>query len=423
MVFPGKSENNAEAGLDPIVRLWILRILVPLGGYGQFLQPRHLMGSELCSVLGIDPGEEEDETDTATLLHTLHDQYRTAERAAGKPRRPSDLLANLEQLSSLLGLSPVDCRILEFAITINHERLLNEAAGFLGDLSTVKMYRILATILDIPEPQVRHALSPQGILSASGLLCVDRRSNLELQIKLDMLSTEFADLMNTPDIDPVRLLRGIALTPEPACLGLYGPPGTGKTAYGRWLAQTLDVPLKIRRASDLVSPYVGKSAQNIAHTFHEASHENALLMIDEVDTFLQDRRGTHHTWEVSLINEMLTQMEAFPGFFITSTNLMDGLDQAALHRFDLKVKFDYLQPEQARQLFCQTCQQLQLPPPDAAQQTRLLHQHQLTPGDFATLLRQHRFRPIRSATLLADALEAECALKEGAGNPTGFVHT
>ena len=30
--------------------------------------------------------------------------------------------------------------------------------------------------------------------------------------------------------------------------------------------------------------------------------------------------------------------------FIASTNLMQGLDQATLRRFDLKVKFDFLRP-------------------------------------------------------------------------------
>ncbi|MBU2051448.1 MAG: ATP-binding protein, partial [Gammaproteobacteria bacterium] len=37
-------------------------------------------------------------------------------------------------------------------------------------------------------------------------------------------------------------------------LCLFGPPGTGKTAFGRWLATKMDVPLIVKRASDLVSP-------------------------------------------------------------------------------------------------------------------------------------------------------------------------
>ena len=37
--------------------------------------------------------------------------------------------------------------------------------------------------------------------------------------------------------------------------------------------------------------------------------------------------------------------------FIASTNLQEHLDQAALRRFDLKVKFDFLAPQQAEALF------------------------------------------------------------------------
>lgn len=83
-------------------------------------------------------------------------------------------------------------------------------------------------------------------------------------------------------------------------------------------------------------------------------------MIDEVDSFLSDRRGAQHSCEVSMVNKMLTQMESFSGVFIASTNLMDGLDQAALRRFDLKAKFDFLTSQKAWQLFCSHCKQLGL---------------------------------------------------------------
>ena len=46
---------------------------------------------------------------------------------------------------------------------------------------------------------------------------------------------------------------------------------------------------------------------------------------------------------------------------------------------------------------------------------------QLTPGDFAAVIRQNRFRPITSATALIAALEAECAVKEGAKASIGFL--
>jgi transitional endoplasmic reticulum ATPase len=203
-------------------------------------------------------------------------------------------------------------------------------------------------------------------------------------------------------------------------LCLYGPPGTGKTAYGRWLADQMGIPLMVKRASDLMSKWVGENEKNIASAFKQAEQDGALLLIDEVDSFLQDRRGAQRGWEVSLVNEMLTQMESFPGVFIASTNLMEGLDQAALRRFDLKVKFDFLKPEQAGELLGRYCSMLDLSAPQPDQIAKLKHLQKLTPGDFAAVIRQNRFRPITSANALVSALGAECAVKEGARAAIGF---
>lgn len=216
------------------------------------------------------------------------------------------------------------------------------------------------------------------------------------------------------------LVQGLR-SAKSARLCLYGPPGTGKTAYGRWLAKQLDMPLMLKRASDLMSPWVGQNEQNIAEMFAEASQEGALLLVDEVDTFLQDRRGASRSWEVSLVNEMLTQMEAFHGVFVASTNLMDGLDQAALRRFDLKVKFDYLQPEQAWRLFVKYADSLDLGEPEPDLRMVLARVPKLTPGDFAAASRRHRFHPLATPSALLRALQNACALKEGAKTPIGFV--
>ena len=73
-------------------------------------------------------------------------------------------------------------------------------------------------------------------------------------------------------------------------LCLYGPPGTGKTAYGRWLAEQLEVPLLVKRGSDLISMWVGGTEKNIAECFRQAETDGAILLIDEIEGFLQDRR-------------------------------------------------------------------------------------------------------------------------------------
>jgi transitional endoplasmic reticulum ATPase len=57
------------------------------------------------------------------------------------------------------------------------------------------------------------------------------------------------------------------------------------------------------------------------------------------------------------------------------------------------------------------CLVLGLKIPDANLQSALQKLDGLTPGDFAALERQHRFRPITDATALITALQTECALK------------
>lgn len=207
-----------------------------------------------------------------------------------------------------------------------------------------------------------------------------------------------------------------------ARLCLYGPPGTGKTAYGRWLAEQLDVPLMVKRASDLMSPYVGETERKIAEAFRAATRDGALLLVDEVDSFLRGREDASCSWEVTRVNEMLTQMEAFEGVFVASTNLMSGLDQAALRRFDLKVKFDYLQVSQVAGLLRRCCKQLGLAVPGEVERVVAMHLSHITPGDFAAVMRQQRFRPAGSLDRLVAALRAETAFKTVAKRSIGFVH-
>ena len=201
----------------------------------------------------------------------------------------------------------------------------------------------------------------------------------------------------------------------------YGPPGTGKTAYARHLAQQLDRPLLLKRASDLLSMYVGGTEKLLAAMFEEARTEGAVLLLDEADSFLQERSKAKQSWEVTQVNEMLTQMEAFEGVFIASTNLMDQLDTAALRRFDLKVRFDYLRPEQAWIMFQDAARRLSIEA-DPKMKGGLSSLGILTPGDYATVLRQARMNRPKDARDLLGRLEAECQVKpDHRRKPIGFA--
>lgn len=209
--------------------------------------------------------------------------------------------------------------------------------------------------------------------------------------------------------DMVPMLKEI---PE-ARICLYGPPGTGKTAYGYWLAHKLGKELLLRRASDILGAYVGQSEENIANAFKEATENSAILMIDEVDSFLSDRRGASRSWEVSIVNEMLTQMENFDGTFISTTNRMNDLDQAVLRRFDLKAKFDFLGEQQVYRAFSASARRLGLKMKPALKR-ELAAMKWLTPGDFSVVERRARFRPLIDANALLHALMHEMRFKEQA---------
>lgn len=682
--------------LTPIVKLWILRILVQLGVQRRFITEHGFENDPLAENLDLGHWIHDDELEWNRQLISseLRKQYALAERHHLDAAVPDCLATNIARVADMVGLTTTDCRLLEFAILVHSEKLLEDASDWMGRLSTGQVFRALSTILDLPEQDVRKSLASDGALAKSALLTIERQREYQLCQKLNLLSDSFSDCMCESEVEPISMLRETVMLSSPAQLNfsdyehiastisilrpylqksvqtgrrgvnifihgapgtgktqlakllakdlecelfevasedddgdavegtrrlrafraaqsllgqrkvlilfdevedvfndgntffshrstaqnkkawinrtleengiptiwlsnsidcvdnaflrrfdmvfelavppkqqrkrilndacgdlldpegvarlaqpeelapavvtkaasvvrsirdqlstadatkaferlidhalkaqgqdpinqyspnrlpdvydpkfinadadlaiiaaglaqsksgrlcLYGPPGTGKTAYARWLAEQLGVPLVIKRASDLMSMWVGGSEKAIAQAFRQAQEDGALLLIDEVDSFLQDRRGAQRSWEVTLVNEMLTQMESYSGVFIATTNLMQGLDQAALRRFDLKVKFDFLASEQASELLSRYCEKMNLQPPENSDVAKITHLRNLTPGDFAAVTRQNRFRPRLSGTEIVEALEAECALKEGAKSGMGFV--
>jgi SpoVK/Ycf46/Vps4 family AAA+-type ATPase len=196
-----------------------------------------------------------------------------------------------------------------------------------------------------------------------------------------------------------------------ARLCLYGAAGTGKSAFGKYIADTLGKKVILKKVSDLQSKWVGECEKNIAAAFEEAKDEKAVLIFDEVDSFLSSREDATASWQVSQVNEMLVQMENFDGIFIATTNLMDNLDKASLRRFDLKLKFDYLSKIQAWNMFVSYCKELKISKLQDELKTTVENLNYLTPGDFAAVVRQSRFRPIKDTCDFINRLEDEIKVK------------
>lgn len=193
---------------------------------------------------------------------------------------------------------------------------------------------------------------------------------------------------------------------------LYGAPGTGKSEYGRHLAKQMGKEVLFKRASDLQSMWVGECEKNIAKAFAEAKKKKMVLIIDEGDSFLRDRTKARNSWEISQVNEMLSQMETHTQPFILTTNLMKDLDAASLRRFTFKMEFRYMKPEQARRLF-KSFFGVEAP-------AEMDNNHMLVPGDFANVRKQVRILGIKDGAEIYRLVEEETKLKPGKREAIGF---
>ena len=191
---------------------------------------------------------------------------------------------------------------------------------------------------------------------------------------------------------------------------LYGAPGTGKSQFARHVAALLGMEVMQQRASDLLSCWVGDTEKRIAAAFATARARRSLLVIDEADSLLADRRDAAHSWELTQVNEMLTWMEVHPLPFICTTNVMDRLDRASLRRFTVKLRFDALTRDQAVLAFERFFGlALSSPLPDG-----------LTPGDFAVVHHKRDLFQTDDAAQLGDWLNDEVEAKGAISRPVGF---
>ena len=178
------------------------------------------------------------------------------------------------------------------------------------------------------------------------------------------------------------------------------------------MADRLGIEVILKKASDLISPYVGETEQNIAVAFSEAKSKKAMLIFDEADTFLQDRNNAVRSWEVAQVNEMLTQMESAEYPFVCTTNLLDTLDEASLRRFTFKIKFDFMTQEQVNLAIEHFF----------GIKNANVNLNGLTAGDFATVKKKTDFFGVNNLDEIVEMLKEEIKVKKSKTlqNSVGF---
>jgi transitional endoplasmic reticulum ATPase len=239
----------------------------------------------------------------------------------------------------------------------------------------------------------------------SGLRALGRRDAPTLSAPF-----RFDPMLSSADVDLARLADQVARSPARALsFCLSGPPGAGKSAYARHLAERLDLDVLEKRFSDLSSKWLGESEKAIADAFEEAADLHAFLIIDEADSLLRDRLAAQHSWEITQVNEMLTQMERHPYPFACTTNAVELLDAAAARRFLFKVRFQSMTADQIAKAFRGA---FGAEPPGF-----VLKLSGLTPADFAIVARKASALGERDSKTFAQWLEYEAQAKPDAERP------
>ena len=175
----------------------------------------------------------------------------------------------------------------------------------------------------------------------------------------------------------------------------YGLSGSGKTNLAHYIAESLGNGIITKNASDILGMFVGESEKNIAKAFEEAKEQKKILLFDEVDSFFRERSYASQGWEITQVNEFLTQMEKFEGIVICTTNLRNIMDKAMQRRFHIMVEFKALKDEGVESLLGKYFPHFDFNEEDIRRISRF---HSATPGDFGNLSSRLRFMNLEKVT-------------------------
>ena len=214
---------ESHKAATPIVRLWLLRMLVPLGAHKEFMESvsEHSEMEEdlIIQTLGLEheiEQEENDEFDKKSALKALSKLHEAAEKELKNAKVPDPLANNIKQVAKLAKLSETDCRILEFLTLLHTERPLAYVVNHFAPLDDLwdqqDVVSVLSVLLALPQDEICSSLAKNSVLTKLGLVKLDlkyrsgRGQDLEDILELP---DGFADRFVSADSDSVDLLQGM----------------------------------------------------------------------------------------------------------------------------------------------------------------------------------------------------------------------
>ncbi|XP_058182315.1 uncharacterized protein LOC131300467 [Rhododendron vialii] len=155
---------------------------------------------------------------------------------------------------------------------------------------------------------------------------------------LESIKQALFELVILPLRRPQLFSHGKLLGPQKGVL-LYGPPGTGKTMLAKAIAKESGAVFINVRISNLMSKWFGDAQKLVAAVFSLAHKlQPAIIFIDEVDSFLGQRRTTDHEALTNMKTEFMALWDGFTTdqnarvMVLAATNRPSELDEAILRR-------------------------------------------------------------------------------------------
>ncbi|KAL5567705.1 hypothetical protein UlMin_024280 [Ulmus minor] len=155
---------------------------------------------------------------------------------------------------------------------------------------------------------------------------------------LDAIKEALYELVILPLRRPELFSHGKLLGPQKGVL-LYGPPGTGKTMLAKAIAKESGAVFINVRISNLMSKWFGDAQKLVAAVFSLANKlQPAIIFIDEVDSFLGQRRNSDHEALTNMKTEFMALWDGFTTdqnarvMVLAATNRPSELDEAILRR-------------------------------------------------------------------------------------------
>lgn len=122
----------------------------------------------------------------------------------------------------------------------------------------------------------------------------------------------------------------------PSSIILHGPPGCGKTFAIERLVEHLGWPSFSIEASSVASPYIHETSKKVAEVFEQAiANAPAILIIDEMEAFLADRKAEgaqHRVEEVAEFLRRIPEANENEVLVVAMTNHIEMIDQAIQRR-------------------------------------------------------------------------------------------